>query len=95
LLARAGGRLDDGGMSKRLAAAALALSLALTAAGCYGSYGASRKLNAWNGDVSHNKVARSAVHLALWIVPVYPLAFVGDFLIFNNVEFLTGKNPID
>lgn len=81
-------------MSSRPALVALVTAAALSSAGCYGTYGASRKLNAWNGTVSSNKVARSAVHLALWIIPVYELAFVGDFLIFNNVEFLTGKNPI-
>jgi len=75
---------------------ALVLSavLATTAAGCYGSYAAARKLHTWNGTVASSKVGRSAVHLALWIVPVYELAIVGDFFIFNNVEFLTGSNPM-
>jgi hypothetical protein len=67
---------------------------ALLATGCYGTYQATNKLNAWNGTVSSNKVARSLVHFGLWVIPVYELAIVGDFLIFNNVEFLTGTNPL-
>ena len=81
----------DAGMSKRtLPALALAAVLSTTAAGCYGSYGAFHKVHAWNGTVASDKWARSAVHLGLWILPVYELAIVGDFLIFNTVEHLTG-----
>ena len=78
-------------MSKRtLPTLALAAVLSTTAAGCYGSYGAFHKVHAWNGTVASDKWARSAVHLGLWILPVYELAIVGDFLIFNTVEHLTG-----
>lgn len=75
---------------KRLAPLVLATALTAALPGCYGSYGATKALNRWNGTVSSDRIAQSAVHLGLWIIPVYPLAFVGDFLIFNNVEFLTG-----
>jgi hypothetical protein len=74
---------------KRLAP--LVVAAALTAPGCYGSYGATKALNHWNATVSTDRIAQSAVHLGLWIIPVYPLAFLGDFFIFNNVEFITGK----
>ena len=43
--------------------------------------------------MSHDKWARSAVHLGLWIIPVYELALAGDFLIFNTIEQFTGDNP--
>lgn len=69
---------------------ALALATAVTQPACYGRYGATKSLNRWNGQATGNKVANSAIHLGLWIVPIYPLAIVGDFLIFNNIEFLTG-----
>ncbi len=72
----------------------LGLGLASTQTGCYGSYGAFKKVNAWNGHATGNKVANSAIHLGLWIIPVYPLVLLGDFLIFNTVEFATGSNPI-
>lgn len=76
-----------------LSASVLALTLT-TAAGCYGSYGAFNKVNKWNGQVTGNKWANSAIHLGLWIVPVYELALLGDFLIFNTVEHFTGSNPL-
>lgn len=62
--------------------------------GCYGTYQATRRINNWNGHATNNKVANSAIHLAMWIVPIYPLALFGDFFIFNNIEFITGSNPL-
>ena len=67
----------------------MVLALA-TAAGCYGSYGAFHALHKWNGHATGDKVGNSAIHFGLWIIPVYELAIVGDFLIFNNIEFVTG-----
>ncbi len=78
---------------KRIAPLVVAAALAASQAGCYGSYGASKALNRWNGTVTGDRIANSVIHFGLWVVPVYPLAFVGDFLIFNNIEFLTG-NPV-
>lgn len=75
------------------AALVLATALSVSSAGCYGSYGAFNGLKKWNGSVSGNKWARSAIHLALWIVPVYELAILGDFVIFNTIEHFTGDNP--
>jgi len=75
-----------------LAATALAATLT-TASACYGSYGAFHQLHRWNGTVSHDKWGRSAIHFGLWIVPVYELAILGDFLVFNTIEHFTGSNP--
>ena len=80
--------------SPTLPALALAATLATAVAstGCYGSYGAYHKLHKWNATVG-DKWANSGVHLALWIIPVYELAILGDFLVFNTVEHFTGSNP--
>jgi len=75
---------------KRLAPVILAAALATTA-GCYGSYGAFHAVHRWNGHATNNKVANSFIHFALWVIPVYELTLVGDFLIFNNIEFLTDE----
>lgn len=75
---------------KRLAPLVLAAALASTQAGCYGSYSATKTLNRWNGTVTNSNIGNSAVHLGLWILPVYPLAILGDFFIFNTVEFFNG-----
>jgi hypothetical protein len=80
---------DSGRIMKRLAPLAVVAMLASQPA-CYGSYGAFNKVHKWNGTASGNKIANSAIHLGFWILPVYPLCLVGDFLIFNNVEFITG-----
>lgn len=79
-------------MRKHTAATVLAATVAAAALpACYGSYSAFHKVNKWNGTVSTNKWINSAVHLGLWIVPVYELALAGDFLVFNTVEHFTDK----
>ncbi len=78
---------------KKLPVLALTALLAASAAGCYGSYGAFHKVHTWNGTVASDTWVRSAVHLALWIVPVYELTLLGDFVVFNTVEQFTGTNP--
>lgn len=73
---------------KRITALALVAALAT---GCYGSYGAFHAVHRWNGSATGSKIGNSAIHLGFWILPVYPLCLLGDFLIFNNVEFVTGS----
>jgi uncharacterized protein DUF3332 len=75
-------------MKKLVLLAALA-----TAPACYGSYGAFNAVHTWNGHATGNKIANSAIHFGLWVLPVYELTLLGDFLIFNNIEFITG-NPV-
>lgn len=76
---------------KRLAPVVLALTLASASAGCYGSYSAFNSVHKWNANVTGSKITNSIIHFALWVIPVYELVIVGDFLIFNNVEFVTDK----
>ncbi|MBP9085118.1 MAG: DUF3332 family protein [Kofleriaceae bacterium] len=73
---------------------ATALATATTATGCFGSYGAFQKVHRWNGSVTSEKFSKSALHFALWIIPVYELAIAADWLIFNNIEFISGTNPL-
>jgi hypothetical protein len=61
--------------------------------GCYGQTAATRRVYNWNGTIS-NKFARSAVTFALVVIPVYPLCLLGDWIIFNPIEFYTGGNPM-
>jgi hypothetical protein len=78
---------------KRLIPLVMVTALASASAGCYGSYGAFKTVHQWNGHATGNALANSAIHLGLWVLPVYPLMLLGDFFIFNNVEFITG-NPV-
>jgi hypothetical protein len=80
--------------TKRLLAA-LALAAALSGSGgCYGKFAATGKIYKWNGQATANKLANSAIMWGLFIIPVYELGFLGDFLIFNPIEVLTGSNPM-
>lgn len=76
---------------KRLAPLVLAVALSSQAAGCYGSYSAFNAVHRWNRTASSNKVVNSLIHFGLWVIPVYPITIVGDFLIFNTVEFATDQ----
>lgn len=75
------------GAMKRLAALFVTSALAT---GCYGSMSAFEGVHRWNGHATGSRVGNSAIHALLWIVPVYELTILGDVIIFNNVEFITG-----
>jgi hypothetical protein len=77
-----------------LIAAALATT-AVASSGCYGKYAAFHKVHKWNGGLSESRVVNSAVHFALWVVPLYELVILGDILIFNTVETVIGDNPLE
>lgn len=61
--------------------------------GCYGKFQLTRKVYEINGQVK-DKFLRSATTWAFIIIPVYGVAALLDFVLFNTVEFWTGKNPI-
>ena len=71
------------------------VALAMVGSGCFGSFNMTRKLYRWNGEMSQDRWAKEAVFLILVWAPIYGLAGVGDALIFNSIEFWTGKNPIE
>ncbi|MBI4056544.1 MAG: DUF3332 family protein [Elusimicrobia bacterium] len=62
--------------------------------GCYGKFALVKKVYHWNSAVE-NKYARSAVMWALAIIPVYEFATLADAVVFNVMEFWSGKNPIE
>lgn len=62
--------------------------------GCYGPFYLTRKVHHWNGEVSNNKWIVEAVFLVCTWLPVYSIASLADAIIFNSVEFWTGKNPM-
>jgi hypothetical protein len=79
---------------RKLVAAAVLAAVAVTASGCFGQFALTRKVYAWNGEVSQNKFANSLVFFALVVIPVYELCAFGDWIIFNTVEVFTGENPM-
>ena len=76
----------------RLAVALVAA--AFLASGCYGPFTLTRKVYTWNGQVSDNKWVVETVFLVCSVLPIYHIAGLADALIFNSVEFWTGKNPL-
>lgn len=60
---------------------------------CYGSFNLTKKLYQWNGTVG-DKFINTLVFYGLIIVPVYEIASLADFVVFNTVEFWSGKNPV-
>jgi hypothetical protein len=62
-------------------------------AGCYGSMRLTKKLYKWNGTVG-DKWANSAVAWVITIIPVYQVCVFIDVVVFNTIEFYTGKNPL-
>lgn len=61
--------------------------------GCFGKFNLTRKVYDINSQVS-DKFLRSAVTWAFIIIPVYGISALLDFVLFNTIEFWTGKNPI-
>jgi hypothetical protein len=79
---------------KRLTALLVSMSLAmLTLQGCYGKMALTKKVYAVNGEVN-DKFVRSLVTWVFIIVPVYGVSALADFVLFNTIEFWTGKNPV-
>jgi hypothetical protein len=75
-------------------AAVAALSACLVAPSCIGPDNLYRGVSAWNSNISDSKYVNEILFLGLHILPVYPIAMVGDRLVFNSIEFWWGKNPI-
>lgn len=78
---------------KKLSLTFLAAVLFVQLSGCYGSFTVTKKLYNWNGKVG-DKFVNTAVMWVMFIIPAYEIAGAADLLIFNTIEFWTGKNPV-
>lgn len=67
------------------------LIFSVLASGCYGSFALTKKVYDANGTIK-DPVARSLV--AVGAMFAYFFTGLGDWVIFNTIEFWTGKNPI-
>ena len=73
---------------------AIALAGLLFVNGCYGPFLLTKKVHAWNGQVSDNKWIVEVVFLVCAWLPVYGIATLADAILFNSLEFWTGNNPM-
>jgi len=66
--------------------------ITLTETGCLGQFALTKKLYSWNQKISDNKIIKN---VAFWILlPVYEAFGFADIVLFNVLEFWTGKNPL-
>jgi len=67
------------------------LALSLLTSGCYGSFALTKKLYDFNGTIA-DPIARSIITVGAMFAFIF--TGLGDWAIFNTIEFWTGKNPI-
>ena len=72
----------------------LIAGLALSNTACIGRMATSGIVGKFNLSVTEDKWGRELTFLALYIIPVYPIAGAIDLIIVNSIEFWTGTNPI-
>ena len=70
------------------------LGLGLLATSCLGPMNTFNNLRKWNSELTGNKWGDELVFIGLNIIPVYGIAYLGDILIFNSIEFWGGDNPV-
>ena len=75
--------------------AVLTMSLAIISSGCIGNFGLSGKVRKFNLEQTQDRWGREILFVILYIIPVYGFAGLADIIVFNSIEFWTGKNPIN
>ncbi len=76
-------------IAKIVALSAIAVSLS----GCVGSNAVTGMLMKFNVEAVDNRYARGGLNMLL--APVYGITVAADYVIFNSLEFWTGKNPLN
>lgn len=76
---------------KKLIVCLMIVGLVVT--GCTGSFNITKKLYDVHRS-QENKWIDELIFLAFAIIPIYGLGMLGDAVIFNTIEFWSGKNPI-
>ncbi|HAS8535844.1 TPA: DUF3332 domain-containing protein [Vibrio vulnificus] len=72
----------------------MALSVAAMAlSGCVGSNAVTGYVMGFNLKAVDNRYARGGLNMLL--APVYGVAIAADYIVFNSLEFWTGKNPLN
>ena len=79
---------------KLLKPLALTLGISLMSSSCVGNFMLFNKLAQWNLKSIQDKWLAEIIFVGLTIIPVYPICYAADALVFNSIEFWTGDNPI-
>jgi hypothetical protein len=83
--------LQEGAVNKTLIGLVIA---GVVASGCTGSFQLTRKVYNFHRSQS-DKWMDEIFFLVVTLLPVYSLASFADAVIFNSIEFWTGKNPVE
>lgn len=78
---------------KKVAMLTAVVSLTSALSACVGSNAVTDKVMQFNLEVVDNRYARGGVNILL--LPVYALTLAVDVVVFNSLEFWTGKNPLN
>jgi hypothetical protein len=73
----------------------LAIVAPLLGPSCLGPNNLFNSLRNWNAELSDQDWINEIVFLVLNIIPVYGVALLGDYIIFNTVDYWGDDNPID
>jgi len=73
---------------------AVVLIIAFFTTGCTGSFNLTRKVYNFHHSQA-DKWSNELCFLLVALLPIYSLASLADAIVFNSIEFWTGKNPVD
>ena len=73
---------------------AIVLIVALFTTGCTGSFNLTHKVYNFHHSQA-DKWSNELCFLVVALIPVYSFATFADAIVFNSIEFWTGKNPVD
>ncbi len=73
---------------------AVVLIVAFFTTGCTGSFNLTHKVYNWHRSQA-DKWSDELCFLLVALLPVYTIATLADAIVFNSIEFWTGKNPVD
>ncbi|MDR3367275.1 MAG: DUF3332 domain-containing protein [Prevotellaceae bacterium] len=76
-----------------VAALLIGASVMLTSS-CIGSFSLFNKVLDWNKKATNEKWVNELIFVCLGVVPVYEVSLFLDVILFNSLEFWTGKSPI-
>lgn len=73
---------------------AVILIITFFTTGCTGSFNLTRKVYNFHRSQA-DKWSDELCFLLVTLIPVYSIATFADAIVFNSIEFWTGKNPVD
>ncbi|MGR5252418.1 DUF3332 domain-containing protein [Vibrio astriarenae] len=80
-------------MNNKIIKLSAVTGVVLALSGCVGSNAVTGKLMEFNVKAVDNRYARGGLNMLL--APVYGITVAADYIVFNSLEFWTGKNPIN